>query len=382
MAGLAAAILLKRAGQDVLVLDKEKSPGFKPCAGGVTPRAMGLAKKLDLDLGALNHLYVMENNTPPWHYNRFETRLPLMSVADRQVIDKTMWDNAKNAGVRILNAKVNGVDFHKGKFLIKTTRNDYQSEMLIGADGATSLVRRAFGSRVPLLARAAMYRRIETKKYHDRIIFDGGYIDRGYGWVFPTGDGAVNAGVYVIEKFSGLKLRRSLRQYALDRFGIEPPRDEVTGGIIPWGGHTRPAKGVPVLLTGDAGGFADPLTGEGIYHAMYTGAAAAEAIISSDQKSVRAAYYRSILPLRANSAMLRIACPIAHTPQGARIGARLLSKRFIHGPAAEGLIRGFNSSSIAPAYPWLAAVHLTNPKLIGHRHRVRTPLAEHSEMEF
>lgn len=379
MAGLLTAIFLKRAKKDVLVLEQKKPPGFKPCGGGVTPRAMRLFKKFNIDMGPCTPVFVMENNSPPWHYNRSETKMAVMNIADRQLIDQAVLGAAIKEGVKIKHARVSGFDYTKGKFKVKTTCGDFFSQILVGADGATSLTRRAFGAKVPHYARAIMIRSLETTRCSDSIIFDGGYVNGGYGWVFPIGENTVNAGIYVIGKYGPKNLRDVLSSYIKDRLEIISAPCPVTGGVIPWGGHTRPAPGVPVLLIGDAGGFADPLTGEGIYHAIYTAYAAANAIISSDFRYVRLAYYRNLLGMRLNTALLRMACPRAHTPHGARVGGRIMGKRFIYGPVAEGMLRGFSTSATVPGFPFLLAMHFINPKIKSHARRAYMSLADHAK---
>ncbi|MBI9075635.1 MAG: geranylgeranyl reductase family protein [Desulfatibacillum sp.] len=382
MAGLAAAIFLRRAGKDVLVLERSKTPAFKTCAGGITPRGATLAKRLGLNLGPLVYTYVMENNTPPWHYNRFEADIPVMAVADRQVIDRSVFQQALAEGVAIEHAAVEGLDYARGKFSIKTNKGSFSSRILVGADGANSLTRRAFKSKAPYYARAAMYRRIETDRYQDRIIFDGGCVPGGYGWVFPTGHGTVNAGVYDIGKNVRGGLKQGLDDYIRARFGATSPSGQARGGVIPWGGHSRPAHGAPVLLVGDAGGFADPLTGEGIYQALYSAKAAADAIIHNDHTTVRRSYYRRLFSMRVNVKALEWFCPLAHTPFGARMGARLLGKPWVYAPAAEGLLQGLNSSSIAAMYPLLFAYSAMKPRIKNHRSRSYCSLEEHSTRPF
>lgn len=383
MAGLAAAIFLRRAGEEVLVLEKSKTPNFKTCAGGITPRGATLAARLNINLGPLVNLYIMENNTPPWHYNRFEADIPVMGVADRQVIDQSVFLQAREEGVPIEHATVKKLDYSRGKFLIKTDNGDFSCRILIGADGANSLLRRSFGVKTPYYARAAIYRCIETEKYQDRIIFDGGCVPGGYGWVFPTGPGTVNAGVYDIGKSFGGKIKEGLDAYIKDRFGLTSPPGQARGGVIPWGGHTRPANGMPLLLVGDAGGFADPLTGEGIYQAIYTARIAARAVIKSrDHKTVRRRFYRTLLPMRVNVKGTEWFCPLAHTPFGARMGARLLGKRWVYAPAAEGLLQGFNSVSIGALFPFLLPYSFLKPRLKSHRSRSHCSLKDHAAGVF
>jgi flavin-dependent dehydrogenase len=108
----------------------------------------------------------------------------------------------------------------------------------------------------------------------DVLGIDLGNIPGGYGWLFPKGD-HINLGVYGWHP-AGPTLRARLTE--LTRFYGFDPADL-------WGmrGHHLPvrAPGAPLaagnaLLVGDAAGFVDPLTGEGIYAAVWSGHTAAE----------------------------------------------------------------------------------------------------------
>ena len=71
--------------------------------------------------------------------------------------------------------------------------------------------------------------------------------------------------------------RPRLEAYIRERFG-DARVGQVTGQYLGFGAESSPAVGGPTFLVGDAGGFADPLTGEGIYGAIASGQAAAAAI--------------------------------------------------------------------------------------------------------
>jgi flavin-dependent dehydrogenase len=109
------------------------------------------------------------------------------------------------------------------------------------------------------------------------LIFDFAPVQQGYGWVFPKHD-HVNVGLGVYNDSGKEKLDRArLDSYIRGRFG-EARVEHVTGQYLGFGAENAPLGERSVFLVGDAGGFADALTGEGIYGAIASGQAAAAAI--------------------------------------------------------------------------------------------------------
>src|SRR6185312_7247951 len=126
-------------------------------------------------------------------------------------------------------------------------------------------------------------------------------VEAGYGWLFPKGD-HVNVGIYTSDSAVPLA-RESLLAYARRRLGTGKVED-IKGFPLGFGGRTyRPAH-PRVILAGDAGGFAEPLLGEGLYNAVKTGLAAgdalAEAARTTDRVSLADAYERRLQPVRAD----------------------------------------------------------------------------------
>ena len=147
-------------------------------------------------------------------------------------------------------------------------------------------------------------------KAHD-LVFDFSPLKGGYGWLFPKGD-HINIGVggFVprtddtthndrpFEKVT----RALLAQYTLHKLGLDLASIDahVTGQYLGLGGHAYIPQG-RVLLTGDAAGLVDPLTGEGIHSAIISGQAAAAAILettSAGSAALAAAYARHLAPLQ------------------------------------------------------------------------------------
>lgn len=106
----------------------------------------------------------------------------------------------------------------------------------------------------------------------------------GYFWIFPLPDGQANVGLGMrtdIIKKRGVNLRKALDEVIAspafrDRFRNARQLGKTTGYGLPLGSKTRVLSGNHYLLTGDAGHLIDPLTGEGIGNATYSGFIAAE----------------------------------------------------------------------------------------------------------
>ena len=134
----------------------------------------------------------------------------------------------------------------------------------------------------------------------DDVEIDFGRADWGYGWVFPKHDSFTIGVGGVHRRNPDMKAR--LAAYLTDK-GLDPTRYKVKGQYLPFGRcRERPGRG-RVLLCGDAAGFVDPITGEGIGYAIESGAAAGAAIADAVARrrpddSYRA-YANATRPIRA-----------------------------------------------------------------------------------
>ncbi|MBI5844154.1 MAG: FAD-dependent monooxygenase [Deltaproteobacteria bacterium] len=359
--GLVLALLLKRAGMEPLVLERRERPVKKACGGGITPRALKLIKSLGLDIDCGRFWYVLEGNAPPRHINRFTAKKPVMAVNLRAAFQKSLEELAEKNSIPIIRAQVQRAAYSGGVFTVETEAGVFRSQRLAGADGAGSRVRRSFGGTVPYSATAMMVDGVSCRRASGRVIFDGGAAPLGYGWIFPYDDETCNLGVYTVGDLPEGGLKPYLARYLKDRLGLDLKGREVTGGSIPFGGY-RMGSGAPVLLLGDAGGFADPMTGEGIYHALFTAKAASRAILSGPPESARHRYEKGLRPFMANVRFLAWFAPRAYAyPEP---GGRLLSLKFLHRPITEGLIRGHNAATIAILFPLFAGLSLLSSSLV------------------
>jgi geranylgeranyl reductase family protein len=285
-AGATLAYELASTGIDVLVLEKAELPRYKCCAGGLTAKA---AKLSGMNVGeiagdVISAFTVAFTGHSPYQGDSAE---PIMYTVMREKFDYALVDRAERAGADILQGvEVLGVQFNKTGVEILTSAGSFYSQLVVGADGAGSIVIKALDIKRKVNNIAGITSEVfvadkELAKWKSRILIDLGCISGGYGWLFPKADHLSIGLACPVKKGRDLKRRYSefLASLNLDHHRVA----RYEGGLLPvCTGKTIVARGKAVLL-GDAAGLADPLTGEGIHNAILSAKLAAPAIEKSLQ---------------------------------------------------------------------------------------------------
>ncbi|MCK5038068.1 MAG: NAD(P)/FAD-dependent oxidoreductase, partial [Thermoplasmata archaeon] len=167
-------------------------------------------------------------------------------------------------------------------YLIRGRDGDIMARYIIGADGASSVTRKACGGRTSKIAISAQYEfSLDEAKVSERVgdWFEVFYLmEYGYGWLSPMKDGMkIGIGILADKKPDIWGMVERFLEHPL----IGPKIDEARlinkeAHSIPMSGPLDTLSSGRILLTGDAGGFVYPGTGEGIYYAMRSGQIAAE----------------------------------------------------------------------------------------------------------
>jgi geranylgeranyl reductase family protein len=305
-AGATAALVLARAGLDVTLLDRAPLPRDKTCGGGVVARALeslppGVELPVERRLGRVESRFVDAGLSVT-----VERETPLVHMARRAPLDLALAEAARAAGATLrAPCALDRVRLTPDHAELETSRGPLRARFLVAADGATGSTARMAGWTEPLASVPALEAEIAVRPrllaaHTDRARFDLGVPAGGYGWVFPKADHlSVGVGVFTRDG-ARRRLRDELARY-IDAVGLREGRVlRVRGAPIPV--HPRPdvARG-RVLLTGDAAGLADPLTGEGISLAIRSGRLAAESLLDgrldpqAATRAYRAALQRDIL---------------------------------------------------------------------------------------
>ncbi|WP_456473764.1 geranylgeranyl reductase family protein [Candidatus Pyrohabitans sp.] len=280
-AGASAAAELERLGIDYVLIDRAQFPRGKPCGGVLPWRVM---EELSLPEEVVER--------PLQGYRLFspsleivESRFPSPGAAVRRsTFDSFLLSRLEHSPVQL---KVDAVEEHHTCVELLAGGRRVKARYLIAADGANSTTRRSLGIGYEKLALACQYHiAMPEKEIAQRIgeWFEVFYFfSLGYGWLTPLRS-AVKVGI------GGLGSAFSRR--ALDIFIRTPPVAEKLedGKIVHYEAHRIPMAGPAkrlatgrIALAGDAGGFVFPGTGEGIYYAMKSGAAAARAVAQAMQ---------------------------------------------------------------------------------------------------
>lgn len=282
-AGVAAAHDLANAGRDVLLLDRSDFPRQKPCAGGVTVKAL---KRLRFSIAPVVRESVSELDMMLYSRRnaRFSAQTPVCVMTHRPELDAFCLDQARAAGARFDQLRgISGVRQHSDHVELEAGGTVIRSRYLIGADGAHSAIRRLVWGAMPLSGAVAIEGLLPRERcvHYPCTRFDFGAIRHGYGWLFPKGD-HVNVGLYVWRHGRARPTREALSEFARRSLGSDALEGIQGFPEGTWAGRLSPARG-RVLLAGDAAGTVEALLGEGIYGAVVSGQQAAAAIVAGDE---------------------------------------------------------------------------------------------------
>jgi geranylgeranyl reductase family protein len=276
-AGAWAAYRLARAGAQVWLFDGSH-PREKPCGGGITARALALvAPALEgapLDAVSIAAAaFQMDGRAPvAVPLDAKGGPCPRLVVASRRAFDLALVEAAVTAGARLIPERVVDVAVDPQGVVLTTRHRAWRVPIVLGADGAASLVRRRVAApfaRRQLSLAAGWYVRGETARWI-AIRFLPGWA--GYLWSFPRPDHLAVGACAPADSSSPASLRALVREWMSQRGLASSGRAEQYAWPIPTLSPTdfdveRPA-GERWMLLGDAAGLVDPITREGIFFAL------------------------------------------------------------------------------------------------------------------
>lgn len=306
-AGAITAYTLARAGWSVLALDKRVHPRSKTCGGC-------LSRKVDAILPfSISPVIEHTINEAAFTFKGqdeivYRLKDPFAYIVRRERFDQFLAAKAVEAGAIVrqgegaisLTESENGVS-------VETKTGGYRGRVLVGADGIQGIVARRLGeeyghsSSLALEAETGISRMSYVPAHprpESRIWIDVGWVDFGYGWIFPRRPsysvGIADSGV------SGHRLKQAFSNL-FSSHGLltgEKPAT-INGYQIPLStAENRKKKVVSncAALIGDAAGLVNPLTGEGIYYALWSGLILAACLIehSKDPSRALSSYERRI----------------------------------------------------------------------------------------
>jgi menaquinone-9 beta-reductase len=299
-AGSSTAIHLARAGIRVTLIDRATFPREKACAEYCSP---GIVDALD-ELGVLGRLCDREHRYLPamrivardkeisldFHGETPSKRTAL--GIKRSILDEELLNVAAAAGATVFEqSRALRPILHDGTVIGATVRHestetDITSDFVVIADGLNSTLARSLGLHRPITWPFRLGLVARFSGLPEQVTAGQMHIgQRIYCGMSPISDHEANVSLVVPmgSKPAGLRTGEFFDHMIRTLPGIDQllgnaKRITDVRGVGPLGKNVQKTSGPGYLLVGDAAGFFDPLTGEGIHRALTGGKLAAEAV--------------------------------------------------------------------------------------------------------
>jgi geranylgeranyl reductase family protein len=354
-AGSALAASLGRAGRDVLLVEARRHPRAKTCAEYASPRIAEELARLDLAAaswraaaiplvrmrvivdGAAFDVRYADRRGPrmAWGVDRreFDALLARHAVAqgtalhERVTFERPTWRDGRVTGAVLRDAD---------------GTHEVACRWLVGADGTRSRVARGVGATRPVraprrLGLVARYEAAPDLDGHGEMHVGPGF----YIGLAPVPGGQLNVGMALPMPRDGERASADGRFSAAIE-ALPAVASRLQGlrrltpirGAAPIGQRVTRAAGAGWLLIGDAAGFIDPFTGEGIYRALRSARAAAGALEATDDRVAAEYLDERRAAFAAKDALTWVVQGMLAAPPVLAYAARRLAER----PAASAVL--------------------------------------------
>ncbi|QDH80048.1 NAD(P)/FAD-dependent oxidoreductase [Echinicola soli] len=290
-AGASAAYQLAEQDISTVLIEKEVLPRYKTCGGGFVYRGR---RRLPFDISEVVEREFRQISLYFEHESLMLTTkrdVPVISMVMRDDFDSFIIKKAQEKGVVVKDGhKLTGITFGNIPVL-HTNKGDIKTKLIIAADGALSPTAKMAGWKetrtlIPALEYEVKVTPADFERLSKEVRFDVDAVPYGYAWSFPKKD-HLSLGVASARKVR-IDLKAHYRKY-LDKLGIKEVISEKAHGFqIPVAPRTDGFYRNNVFLIGDAAGFADPITAEGISNALLSGEMVVDAIIKANLDPAKA----------------------------------------------------------------------------------------------
>lgn len=310
-AGATTSLFLSKAKIPHILIDKAVFPRDKICGDGLTPKPLHVLKKWNPNIvdkivtqpdkflpcwGGI--VFSPQGDSVPVNFQKTTDPTAPVFIAKRWEFDNFLIEQLDHEyaetiwGAEVTKIEKKGNDYHI-EYKKDDTLFSLVTPLIVGADGDRSIVKKTLAPRendpyhygVALRAYYKGVKGLHPKNFMEFYILD---VIPGYLWIFPLPNGEVNVGIGTLtavfdEATDKINLRNTLLQLLAenplfkDRFADAELNGKIQGWGLPMASKPNKMSGDGWMLLGDAASLIDPVSGEGIGNAMYTGWLAAEA---------------------------------------------------------------------------------------------------------
>ncbi len=307
-AGSSAAIRLANSGLSVALLDKASFPRDKTCGDALSVDVINQLPMLSEDL--VLQFERLQNKIASYGVKIFSpdhnhVDIPFIHknkkscgfISPRLSFDQLLFEQASSySNVSVYqNCSISSVDVKNNKAFVYSNLNTFTGSLVIGADGAHSVVAKSLGNikveKEHYSAGLRVYYE-NVAQFHEENFIELHFFKEvlpGYLWIFPLAGNKANVGIGMLSS-DVAKKRVNLKEvltsllkshpHLQERFKDARALETIKGFGLPLGSKKRNLSGERFLLAGDAAALIDPFSGEGIANAIRSGRVAADQVLS------------------------------------------------------------------------------------------------------
>ncbi|OGC34072.1 hypothetical protein A2311_04000 [candidate division WOR-1 bacterium RIFOXYB2_FULL_48_7] len=257
--------LLKHAGYNPLLLEEHPEVGKPVSCAGILGKGLFEETKLPMPKKSI----INNIDGAIISYNGYKFELHRQGVA--VIVDRAVFDKELSHKLDIeFKTELQDVSQIKDGYLLKTNNGEYYADLVIGADGPNSRVRKSLGFVSDMkLYRGYQYRVRLDVANQDMVMVDYVKPFSMFTWLIPEGNGIVRVGTIAHNPYQEL-------QNFMKKTNISGEIIEKNAGAIPIG--TCELVRGDAALVGDAACQVKPITSGGIYYGLKAAELLAEAI--------------------------------------------------------------------------------------------------------
>jgi len=298
-AGATCALALRKSGLKVALVDKSKFPRNKTCGDAIPgPSLKFLKEAIEESSEEFKDFELKQriNTSIMYMANGASIEVNWKSIAynsTRFSFDNFLLNLVKKHTSTTVHEGIRIKDISRGnqtiQFKPRNTNYSISCDMLVGSDGANSIVSKALNPDTPDkstkgVAIRAYYENVNAPSDANEFYLLKGF--QGYFWIFPMHDNLYNVGIGTLKDdlVKGFDLKKYFHEVIDshpvigEKFKNAEIKSKVVGFTLPSGGKKMKISGERFILTGDAAHLVDPLQGHGIDKAIKSGILAAQQI--------------------------------------------------------------------------------------------------------